>query len=197
MSTTIEYPFTIEKVRNLKLGEQVSLSGRIVTGRDRVHKFLAEGGKCPVDLKNGALFHCGPAIVRRDGMWIVRAAGPTTSMREEPYMPGIIEECRLRVVIGKGGMGPGTRKACVKFGCVYLEAVGGAAQVLNESIERVTNVHFKREFGVAEAMWEFEVKDFPAVVAIDVQGKALHKRVQISSRRMLRKILKNGRPFKG
>ena len=197
MSVTIDYPFTAEKIRALKLGERVSLNGRIVTGRDRVHKFLAEGGKCPADLKNGALYHCGPSVVRRDSTWVITAAGPTTSMREEPYMPGIIEQCRLRVIIGKGGMGPKTRKACAKFGCVYLEAVGGAAQVLNESIERVTEVHFKKEFGIAEAIWELEVKDFPAIVAIDALGKGIHEKVQRSSKRVLRQLLKNGRPFKG
>jgi fumarate hydratase class I len=197
MITTIDYPFTIEKIRGLKLGEQVSLNGKIVTGRDRVHKFLAEGGKCPAELKNGALFHCGPAVIRRDSTWVITAAGPTTSMREEPYMPGIIEQCRLRVIIGKGGMGRGTQKACAEFGCVYLQAVGGAAQVLNESIERVTAVHFKKEFGIAEAIWELEVRNFPAIVAIDAQGKSLHERVERSSKRVLRQMLKNGRPFIG
>ncbi len=192
MSKTVEYPFTADKVRELRLGEVVSLSGRVFTGRDRLHKYLFDGGKCPVDLANGALFHCGPSVLRKDQAWVTMAVGPTTSSRENPYMAKIIEEHKVRVIIGKGGMGKETQQACAKFGCVYLQAVGGAAQVLNRSIARVASVKFRREFGTAEALWEFDVVDLPAIVAIDARGKSLHKKVQAASKRQLNKILRNG-----
>ncbi len=196
MTTSIEYPFTVDKVRSLKLGEVVNVSGKIFTGRDRLHRYLADGGASPVNLRNGAMFHCGPAFIRRDRKWITIAAGPTTSMREEPYMAKIIQKYGLRVIIGKGGMGPATRKACADLGCVYLQAVGGAAQVINERINEVTGLHFQREFGFTEALWELDVSNLPAIVAIDASGKSLHKRTAISSKRALGKLLRNSAPFK-
>lgn len=195
MTTAMEYPFTAEKIRGLRLGETVTLSGRIVTARDRAHKYFFECNDCPANLKDGAIYHCGPVVIRRDGMWITKGAGPTTSMRHEPYMSAIIERCGVRVVIGKGGMGPATQKACAKFGCVYLLAVGGAAQVLNDRIRKVLGVHFRREFGMTEAVWELEVSDFPAIVAIDARGRSINQRVRVSSKRMLGKLLKKGPTF--
>jgi fumarate hydratase class I len=116
-------------------------------------------------------------------------------MRHERYMPAIMERCNLRVIIGKGGMGAGTQKACAKLGCVYLLAVGGAAQVLNDRIKKVLGVHFRREFGMTEAVWELEVVDFPAIVAIDARGRSINQRVRASSKRILGKLLKKGPPF--
>jgi fumarate hydratase class I len=192
MTVSIQYPFEREALSGLKLGEVVLLSGRVNTGRDRLHKFLFDEGKCPVDLKDGAIFHCGPVVLRKNQEWQTRALGPTTSMREEPYMSKIIQAHGVRVVIGKGGMGPATQKACKEFGCVYLQTVGGAAQVLNECVERVAGVHFKKEFGSAEALWELDVKDLPAIVAIDTNGRSIHRRISLASRRALVKLLKNG-----
>lgn len=197
MMTKIAAPFTIDKIRELKIGEKVRITGKVFTGRDRLHKHLYDGGACPVALKDGAIYHCGPVVIRNDGTWLVKASGPTTSIREESYMPAIIQKQGVRVIIGKGGMGAGTAKACAKLGCVYLEAVGGTAQLLNQRIQKVGNVHFLREFGTTEAMWELDVVDFPAIVAIDAHGRSLHKRIQSSSKRILKKILKNSPPFKG
>jgi tartrate/fumarate subfamily iron-sulfur-dependent hydro-lyase beta chain len=188
MNMALEYPFTAAKVRDLKIGQFVKLSGRVFTGRDRLHKYLCEGGGSPVELKDGALYHCGPVAMRKEGVWVIRAAGPTTSMRQEPYMASLIEQHHLRVIIGKGGMGEKTRKACARYGCVYLQAVGGAASVLANSITEVTGVDFVREFGIADALWNLVVKDFEAVVAIDTHGRSLHKRVKLSSKRALREI---------
>ncbi len=185
----LESPFTRDRVRTLTVGDQVTVSGRIFTGRDRLHRYLAEGGKAPVALKAGAIYHCGPVVVRERGQWLVRAAGPTTSIREEPYLPEIIRRHGLTVIIGKGGLGAGTRAACRKYGCVYLHAVGGAAQVLADKIERVAGVHFLEAFGAAEALWELEVKDFPALVTMDARGRSLHARVAVQSERKLRKLL--------
>ena len=196
MTTSIKYPFTPEKIRDLKLGQAVNLTGRIFTGRDRVHKYLFEGGDCPVNLRDGAMFHCGPIILRRDGTWVCKGIGPTTSMREEPYMARIIERCGVRLIIGKGGMGPATQAACAKVGCVYLQAVGGAAQVLGERVTKVNAVQFRKEFGNTEAMWELEAVDFPAIVAIDSRGRSLHRKVLMSSRRSLAKLFKKDRSFR-
>lgn len=190
MIRKLEYPFAAAKVRELRAGDKVSIRGPVFTGRDRLHKYLFEGGKCPVDLKDGALYHCGPVIIRKEGQWVVRAAGPTTSIREEIYMPRIIEQHRLRVIIGKGGMGDGTMHACAKYGCVYVEVVGGSASLLAEAIEKVTGVHFAREFGDAEALWELGVKDFRAVVTMDTVGGNLHRKIRTASRRALTRLLK-------
>lgn len=174
MPTSLIYPFTRAAVRRLKIGEQVLLSGRIFTGRDRLHKFLAEGARAPVNLRNGAIYHCGPVVTRIKGQWCVRAAGPTTSIREEPYMAAIIKQHGLRVIIGKGGMGPATLQAGRRYGCVYLHAVGGAAQVLADKIKNVGRVHFLDTFGPTEALWELEVADFPCLVTMDTHGHSLH-----------------------
>ncbi|MCK5528299.1 MAG: fumarate hydratase C-terminal domain-containing protein, partial [Kiritimatiellae bacterium] len=180
-SIKLEYPFTKEQVSELKVGMRVSLSGCFFSARDRFHKYLFEGGESPVSLKDGAVYHCGPVVVERDGKWVIRAAGPTTSMREEPYMASIIKKHGVRVIIGKGGMGATTKKACKEFGCVYMQAVGGAASVLASRIVSVDNVHLMKEFGSAEAVWEFTVSDFEAIVTIDSAGRSLNERIKRSS----------------
>ena len=196
-SKAIEYPFTCRQISTLKAGDLVQVSGHVFACRDRVHKYLCEGGSCPVDLKDGAIYHCGPAVLRKDNQWVIRAAGPTTSARHEPYTPMIIEKHQVRVIIGKGGMGDGTRKACAAFGCVYLQAVGGAAQMLASRVERVASVHFMEEFGPTEALWDLVVRDFPAIVAIDAAGRNIFRRVELASRASLRQILKTGAAFRG
>jgi fumarate hydratase class I len=191
----LEYPFAAESVRALKAGQFVLVNGLVYTGRDRLHKYLFEGGKSPVDLTQAAIYHCGPVVVRKDGQWVVRAAGPTTSSREEPYLPRIIQDCGVRVVIGKGGMGRVTEKACAAGGCVYLHAIGGAAQVLAEKVVSVRGVHFGHEFGYAEAMWELELKDFPAIVAIDARGRSLLAKVRRESLKTARTLIEQGDRF--
>jgi len=178
--TKLTFPFTEEKIRALKVGDEVLISGVIHTGRDAVHKYLHEGGQLPdgVSLRDGILYHCGPVVMKQDdGSWKATAAGPTTSIREEPYQWQVIRDFGLRGVIGKGGMGDKTLAACKEYGCVYLHAVGGAAQVLAERIKKVSNVYMMEKFGAPEAIWEFEVEDFPAVVTIDSHGNSLHKEV--------------------
>ncbi len=188
----LTYPFTEAQVRALKVGDEVSISGVIHTGRDAVHKYLHEGGKLPdgVSLKDGIIYHCGPVMMpQADGSWKCTAAGPTTSIREEPYQWQIIRDFGVRGVIGKGGMGDRTVKACLEHGCVYLHAVGGAAQVLAEAIKKVRNVYLKDEFGSPEAIWELEVENFPAFVTIDAHGNSLHRDVFAASQAELQKYL--------
>jgi fumarate hydratase class I len=185
-------PFTEEKIRALKLSDEVQITGTLFTGRDAVHKYLHDGGKLPpqVNLQNGILYHCGPVVIKDEqGNWKCTAAGPTTSIREEPYQWQVIRDLNLRGVIGKGGMGDKTVAACKEHGCVYLHAVGGAAQVLADCIKRVKNVYMMEQFGAPEAIWEFEVENFPAVVTIDAHGNSLHKDVFAASQAELAKYL--------
>ena len=177
----IRYPFSEEAVRGLSAGEVVQVFGRVFTGRDRLHKYLAEGGACPVPLRDGALYHCGPVVVPEGGGWRVVAAGPTTSIREEPYMSDVIARHGVRAIIGKGGMGAATREACERCGCVYLQAVGGAAALLAKRIQRVESVHFLDDFGATEALWTFDVEAFETVVGIDARGRDLFAEVRASS----------------
>ena len=185
-------PISEEKIRSLKVGDEVEITGTLFTGRDAVHKYLHEGGKLPpgVDLKGGILYHCGPVIIKDEQQnWKCVAAGPTTSIREEPYQWQVIRDFGLRGVIGKGGMGDKTLAACREHGCVYLHAIGGAAQVLAETIKRVPNVYMMEQFGAPEAIWEFEVVRFPSVVTMDAQGNSLHKEVFAASQAELAKHL--------
>lgn len=188
----IRTPVSEADIRKLKLGDEVSISGKLFTGRDAVHKYLHEGGQLPagVNLKDGILYHCGPVVVKDDqGNWKCVAAGPTTSIREEPYQWQIIRDFGLRGVIGKGGMGDKTLEACKEHGCVYFHGIGGAAQVLAQCIKKVNNVYMMEKFGAPEAIWEFEVENFPVIVTIDAHGNSLHKEVFAASQAELAKYV--------
>lgn len=184
----LQTPFTEDKIRALKVGDEVAITGVVFTGRDAVHKYLHEGGALPpgVNLKEGIVYHCGPVVMKdAQGQWQVTAAGPTTSIREEPYQGQIIRDFGIRGVIGKGGMGDKTLAACRDYGCVYLHAIGGAAQVLAECVKRVRGVYMLEEFGSPEAIWELEVENFPAVVTMDSHGNSLHRDVFAASQAAL------------
>lgn len=192
---SLQTPFTEEKIRALKVGDEVGITGIVFTGRDAVHKYLHEGGQLPpgVNLREGILYHCGPVVLKdAQGQWQVTAAGPTTSIREEPYQGQIIRDFGIRGVIGKGGMGEKTLAACRDYGCVYLHAIGGAAQVLAECVKRVRAVYMLEEFGSPEAIWELEVENFPAVVTMDSHGKSLHREVFAASQAALAGFTKGG-----
>jgi len=185
-------PLAETAVRDLKVGNEVAITGTLFTGRDAVHKYLHEGGQLPpeVVLRGGIIYHCGPVIIKDEqGQWKCTAAGPTTSIREEPYQWQIIRDLGLRGIIGKGGMGDKTVAACKEHGCVYLHAVGGAAQVLAECVRSVPNVYFMEKFGAPEAIWEFQVVGFPAIVTIDARGNSLHKEIFAASQAELAKYL--------
>ena len=172
-------PLSEETIRSLKVGDVVLVSGRLHTGRDAVHHHLMSH-EPPVDLRGGGIYHCGP-VVRKDGdTWTVTAAGPTTSIREEPYQGEIIKRYGVRLVIGKGGMGATTLAALREAGAVYLNAIGGAAQFYAKTIDGVDGVSLL-EFGTPEAMWHLRVTDFPAIVTMDAHGNSLHKDVEQES----------------
>jgi fumarate hydratase class I len=172
-------PITEEQARSLKVGDVVLLSGRAFTGRDAVHHHLMSH-EPPVDLRGAMLYHCGPVVVQEEGGWKVTAAGPTTSIREEPYQADVIKRYGIRAVVGKGGMGARTLAALKEAGAVYLNAIGGAAQFYARTIKRVDGVSLM-EFGTPEAMWHLTVEDFPAIVTMDAHGNSLHKDIETES----------------
>jgi len=181
-----------EQIRELKVGDFVDLSGRMITGRDAAHKWLIEEhrGEVAPFLEGSVIYHCGPVVAQNsDGSWDFVAAGPTTSIREEPYQADVISRYGLRGVIGKGGMGPKTLKGLGDSGAVYLHAIGGAAQVLARAIPKVEQVFMLEEFGVPEAMWVIHVDRFPVVVSMDSHGGSLHDEVERTSRGRLSELL--------
>lgn len=186
----LNYPFTKEQILDLKVGDMVLISGKLFTGRDAVHKRIHDGVKPPVDLKNQIIYHCGPVVLqdKKTKKYEVKAAGPTTSIREEPYQWEVMRDYGIVGVIGKGGMGAKTLQGCKDYGCVYFHAIGGAAQVLAERIDSVDNVYWM-DLGSPEAVWELSVTDFPVVVTMDAHGNSLHASVEASSAAELKKVL--------
>ncbi len=180
----LQAPLGEADVRALEVGDLVLISGRMFTGRDAVHSYLMKQDP-PVDLNGSVLYHCGPVAVKQEaGDWRINAAGPTTSIREEPYQGEVIRRYGVRAVVGKGGMGPKTLAALREHGAVYLNAIGGAAQFYARCIERVDGVSLL-ELGTPEAMWHLTVRDFPAIVTMDAHGNSLHTDVEEQSGRQL------------
>lgn len=198
-------PISDEEIRELKVGDTVFLSGVMLTGRDAVHKWMIdtfieknrkpEGDDLEVydaikpQLDGGIIYHCGPVVAGLDtGDYKFVAAGPTTSIREEPYQGRIMEHFNIKGVIGKGGMGEKTLKACAEVPCVYFHAIGGAATLIAQSVKKVLGVH-KMDFGVPEAIWVLEVEDFPVVVTMDSHGKSIHADIDSKSKAVFDKIV--------
>ncbi|MBI1897718.1 MAG: fumarate hydratase C-terminal domain-containing protein, partial [Acidobacteria bacterium] len=169
-------PLAEAQVRALQVGDVVLINGEVFTGRDNVHAYLMKNPP-PADLHGGVLYHCGPVMLEQDGGWVTKAAGPTTSSREEPYQADIIRRYGVRAVVGKGGMGATTLEALKDFGAVYLNAIGGAAQYYARSVEQVLGVYLM-EFGIPEAMWHLRVRNFAAIVTMDAHGNSLHAEVE-------------------
>jgi len=173
-------PISEEEIRQLKVGDVVKISGMMYTGRDAIHSYLSEND-APLDLNGQIIYHCGPVVAKdADGNWQIKAAGPTTSIREEPYQGDIMKKFGIRAVMGKGGMGPKTLAALHEHGGVYLNAIGGAAQYYADCIKGVEGVDLM-QFGIPEAMWHLRVEDFTAVVTMDSHGNSLHADVDKSS----------------
>lgn len=172
-------PLSEEDVRSLKVGDIVIINGEMHTGRDAIHHHLMEHD-APIDLNGSVIYHCGPVMLKDEAGWHVKAAGPTTSAREEPYQGDIIKKFGIRAVIGKGGMGAKTLAALQEHGAVYLNAIGGAAQYYAECFKNVNGVDFM-EFGIPEAMWHLKTEGFAAVVTMDSHGNSLHADVDKDS----------------
>ena len=198
-------PISDDAVRSLQVGDPVVLSGVMVTGRDTVHKWMTEtfvrktrpvqGDDLAVYdtiqplLACGVIYHCGPVVAGLDTQqYKFVAAGPTTSIREEPYQGDVMRHFNIKGVIGKGGMGPKTLEACQEVPGLYLHAIGGAASWIAQTVKRVLGV-YKLDFGVPEAIWVIEVKDFPAVVTMDAHGNSLHEKIERQSKAALERLL--------
>ncbi|HMV81765.1 MAG TPA: FumA C-terminus/TtdB family hydratase beta subunit [Blastocatellia bacterium] len=179
-------PLTEEQVRSLEVGDVVLVTGEMYTGRDAVHAHLMKHDP-PADLNGSVLYHCGPVVLKDGDKYQIKAAGPTTSIREEPYQGEIIKRYGVRAVVGKGGMGAKTLAAMKEHGAVYLNAIGGAAQYYAKSIDEVLDVNLL-EFGIPEAMWHLRVTDFPAIVTMDAHGNSLHADVEKASAAVLAKL---------
>lgn len=176
----LQTPISEEQIRELRVGDVVVINGLIHTGRDALHKYLMDNDT-PVDLNGSVIYHCGPVMVKtEEGEWQVKAAGPTTSIREEPYQGDIIKKFGIRAVIGKGGMGAKTLAALQDHGAVYLNAIGGAAQYYAQCLKKVEGVDYM-EFGIPEAMWHLQCEGFAAIVTMDSHGNSLHAEVDKNS----------------
>ncbi len=189
----LNLPLKKDDVLSLKIGDFVLINGKIATGRDKLHKFLFNNRllkkQMPFKLEGTILYHCGPIIKKTAGGYIVVACGPTTSMRLEMYEHKIISEYGLRGVMGKGGMGIQTLNAMKKKCCVYFHTIGGAAVYLAKRIKKVVDVWKLEEFGMTEAMWIFDVFEFPAIVTMDAYGRSLHDEIKNSSYNYYKKLL--------
>ncbi len=170
----LKTPISEEDVRKLKVNDVLYVSGTIVTARDQAHRraleFFKEAKPLPVNLEGLAVFHCGPVVSKERDKWIAVAAGPTTSTRMDIFEDEFIKDFKVRVVIGKGGMGKKTTDAMAKYGAVYGAFTGGAAILAAKAIKSVKSVEWL-DLGTPEAMWIFEVEEFgPLAIAIDSHG---------------------------
>lgn len=200
----LQIPISEAAIRALHVGDQVRLYGLMVTARDAAHKYIKDtffhGPDIPESERaihdqlkelwaGGVMYHCGPVVSQDEtGRWHFVSAGPTTSIREEPYEADVIRYFGLRAVIGKGGMGPKTLAACQQEGAVYLHAVGGAATLIASHVKEVVTVLKKEELGVPEAFWVVRVEGFPAVVTMDAHGVSLHERLLEESKAKLAEL---------
>jgi fumarate hydratase subunit beta len=174
-------PLTKQDISKLKVGDKVLLSGTIFTARDKAHLYLLKNNFSKI--KNSVIYHCGPIIKNKK----VIAAGPTTSARMNPYTPQLIKKYAIRAIIGKGGMDDNVLRA-MKGKAVYFSAVGGAAVLYAKAI-KVKGID-KPEFGMPEAIWELEVKDFPVIVSMDAKGNSLYKEVERKSKKIFNSLIK-------
>jgi fumarate hydratase class I len=203
--TALQIPISEEQILSLHAGDSVTISGIATTGRDAAHKYMVEklidGGdslsesdrrlfdELKAIYRGGAIYHCGPIVRNDSGTWTIVSAGPTTSIREEVYEDRVIAAFGLRVVIGKGGMGPRTLAACRENRAVYVHAIGGAGVTTAETMVEVLDVFKKDEFGSPEAFWKVRLLNFPGIVTMDAHGKSLHEELGKGFDESLAKVL--------
>lgn len=191
--TELKTPIPEEDIRRLRVGDIVYVTGTLITSRDAAHKRilqqLKEKKKLPVRFSGQALFHCGPLVRKVDDEWMVLAAGPTTSMRMEPFEDQVIKNLGVRLVIGKGGMGEKTRTAMKEFGAAYGAFTGGAAVLAARRIKRVKHVAWL-DLGIPDAVWVFEAEAFgPLIIGIDSKGNSLFDKVLSKAERRKAEII--------
>jgi len=187
----LDTPLEEETVALLRAGDIIYLSGTVFTARDEAHMELIKDGEPEgLDMTGLGLYHCGPVMRQVDGEWQVVAAGPTTSFRMETLEPGFLDMFGVKVIIGKGGMGPATLEALRKHNVVYASFTGGAGALAARGLGRVVGVHYLEELGMPEAVWIFEAKDFgPLVVSMDAHGNSLYADVDAQTAENLKRIL--------
>jgi len=169
-------PLKNEDIEKLEINDKVYLSGTIVTARDKSHLYLLNN-EVDIDLNGGVIYHCGPVVKKTENNYEIIAAGPTTSARMDMYEAEIIAKYNIKAIIGKGGMGTKTLNALQQHKAIYLSALGGAAVLAAQSIIKVKEVLKLEEFGIPEALWVLEVKDFPTIVTMDSKGNSLHDKI--------------------
>ncbi len=192
----LKTPISEGEIRKLKVNDVIYITGTIVTARDQAHRRALEhfkqGKPLPVNLEGLAVFHCGPVVSKEGDKWVAVAAGPTTSTRMDIFEDEFIKNFKVRVVIGKGGMGKRTTDAMAKYGAVYGAFTGGAAILAAKAIKNVRGVEWL-DLGTPEALWIFEAEDFgPLTVAIDSHGNNLFtdvaKTVEENRKRIYEKL---------
>jgi fumarate hydratase class I len=189
----LQIPLNKDEIIKLKIGDEVQLSGTIVTGRDQAHKLMIDEkpGFIREYLKDSVIYHCGPVVRQnQNGNWEFVSAGPTTSAREEPYQADVIKEYGIRGVIGKGGMGEKTLRGLNSSGAVYFHAIGGAGALIANSVTKVIKVFKLEEFGTPEAFWVIEVKDLPLIVTMDANLNSIHQKIKTESAKIASELNK-------
>ncbi|MBY9000593.1 MAG: fumarate hydratase C-terminal domain-containing protein [Candidatus Heimdallarchaeota archaeon] len=191
-------PIPPEELKKIKIGDIVYLTGTVVTARDEAHlkalELYKEGKETPVNFTGIGLFHCGPVMKKNEnGEWIVVAAGPTTSARMEIFQDEFIKTFHPGIIIGKGGMGERTAKACQEETCIYGYFTGGAALLAAERIKKVRDVYWYDELGMPESLWIYEVEEFgPLTITIDTHGGNLtdesKKKIEENKNKILQEL---------
>ncbi|KAA0002555.1 MAG: fumarate hydratase [Thermoplasmata archaeon] len=190
----MEYEIDIpaeEEIKKLRVGDIVYITGIMVTARDEAHKKAIEmderGEALPIDFSQVAIFHCGP-IMKKNEEWKVVAAGPTTSSRMELFEDEFLKRFGTKIIVGKGGMGERTTKACKEYGAIYCAFTGGAAVLAAQAIKKVRDVFWLDELGMPECLWVFDVERFgPLTVTIDTHGNNLTEDVKKKAIALLKK----------
>ena len=174
MKKILTTPIKTEDLIDLRIGDVIYLTGTLVTCRDTGHKRrVLSNVKPKVDLQGGAVFHAGPIVKKTNDKWEMVSVGPTTSMRMEKYEKEFIEATGVKLIIGKGGMGEKTTKACIDNKVVHTVFPGGVAVVAASEVEEITDVEWL-DLGMPEAFWVLKVKEFgPLIVSIDTKGNNL------------------------
>lgn len=175
-------PLSVEKIRKLKVGELVSITGQVVTARDKAYgrtlKLLRAGKKIPIDLRGSIVYHCGPLVRRAKKGFEILSAGPTTSARLDRMQTEFISGTGVRAMIGKGGVSEEIARELPRLGCIYLAFTGGAGALAARSIVGIEKIMW-RDLGLAEAVWVLKVEGFgPLVVAVDLHGGNLYSRAK-------------------
>lgn len=181
----LKTPVSAEDIKDIRIGDIVYLEGTLVTCRDVAHRRVVEEGlPLPVDVKDKAILHAGP-IVKDHGNneYEMISVGPTTSMRMEKFEEAFIEETGVRLIVGKGGMGPGTEAGCKKYKALHLVYPAGNAVYAVEKVERIVDAQWK-DLGMPETLWVNEVKNYgPLIVSIDTEGSNLFEQNKVEFNR--------------